>query len=71
MSTQGVAGKARGAMICPRCQGLMACEPAAEIDPDTLRWRRDNWRCVLCGNYRDPMIDRNRACQHALEDRHL
>ena len=54
-------------MTCPRCGGLMALEPAAEIDPDTPTWRRDGWRrdgwrCVMCGNYRDSVIDLNRAC---------
>ena len=48
-------------VTCERCGGLVAVEPAAEIDPDTLRWRRDSWRCLLCGNYRDPVIDLNRA----------
>src|SRR5262245_17958840 len=46
---------------CPRCGGLMAREPAAEIDPEMLRWRLGDWRCLICGNHRDPQTDCNRA----------
>jgi len=44
----------------------MALEPAAEVDPDALCWRRDSWRCLIWGDYLDAVIARHRAVADAL-----
>lgn len=70
MAAQGMAGEIGGAVRCERCGGLVAVEPAAEIDPEASFWRRDSWRCLLCGNYRDPVIAVNRALADSLRCPH-
>jgi len=34
----------------------MALEPAAEVDPDALCWRRDSWRCLIWGTTWTPWL---------------
>ena len=48
-------------MRCPRCQGFMIATPLKEL------WRSnivDGWRCLLCGENIDPVIEGNRT-RHA------
>ena len=47
-------------MTCPRCHGLMV-----SVTLEDAEWSRSRepilaWRCLLCGDVRDPTITQNR-----------
>jgi hypothetical protein len=44
-----------GTMNCQKCQGLMIEEPRPELSPDMI-----GHRCINCGLYVDPLVQRNR-----------
>lgn len=43
---------------CPRCQGFMITTQLYELCPATTV---DGWRCLLCGESIDPVIEVNRT----------
>ncbi len=45
-------------MRCPRCKGFMVTTQLKEL----LNSRHvDGWRCLLCGEHIDPVIEGNRT----------
>jgi hypothetical protein len=52
-------------MECPRCKGLMVEERFEDIRQGTGPLCFDGWRCVICGEIRDPVIETNREAHQA------
>lgn len=47
-------------MQCHRCKGLMIPESFLDIMDDTGRFRFHGWRCLICGDVSDPIIQAHR-----------
>ena len=52
-------------MQCPRCQGTMIVDHFVDMATSGEIWM-PGWRCLLCGEIIDPLIEHHRQQQHDL-----
>ncbi len=50
-------------MNCPRCHGLMVSVTLEDAKSTLSREPIVGWRCVLCGEVCDPVIEENRKAE--------
>ena len=50
-------------MTCTRCQGCMAKDHFLDLRESSKSMRMAGWRCLICGNVLDPVMERNRLGQ--------
>ena len=50
-------------MQCQRCKGQMILEEFLDIGDDTGKFGFHGWRCLICGEVSDPIIQAHRKQQ--------
>ena len=50
-------------MQCPRCQGTMIVDHFVDMATSGEIWM-PGWRCLMCGEIIDPLIEHHRHQQH-------
>lgn len=50
-------------MTCSRCRGLMVVDHFIDMQDDAGKLWLRAWRCVMCGEVVDPLIQRHRIIQ--------
>ncbi|OQW35867.1 MAG: hypothetical protein A4E19_15530 [Nitrospira sp. SG-bin1] len=48
-------------MKCDRCNGLVIAVSFVGGDDQVGIWAYDGWKCVNCGDVRDPLLMKNRS----------
>lgn len=48
-------------MECPRCNGVMVRDVFEDLKDDTGSLYFRGWRCLICGEILDPVIEYNRG----------
>ncbi len=56
-------------MSCPRCSGFMVSESFQDLKDDTGQLCFKGYRCMVCGEIVDPLIDSNREHRPHLQAR--
>ena len=52
-------------MRCARCDGLMVTDNLIDMQESSIPMWMRGWRCVSCGNFIDPLIQKHRMIQQA------
>lgn len=50
-------------MQCSKCKGQMNLEDFMDIRDDTAKFSFQGWRCLICGEVDDPIIQAHRRKQ--------
>lgn len=54
-------------MQCPRCQGTMIMDHFVDLATSGEIWA-PGWRCLMCGEVLDPLIERHRQLQRDYQE---
>ncbi len=52
-------------MQCTRCEGLMVTDSLIDMMESSIPMWMKGWRCVSCGNFVDPIIQKPRMIQQS------